>query len=176
MIRPRFAPYRQNGSPGGNPDRLAAGLGGGHLQVPGATPVASAPAVFGQPGCRERRRVRGFARAIGAREGIRDPNAWIWTTAFKIASGEMARRSDDLGTTDLPDPEGADAESIIDLVLALGQISDMQRRALILRHYMGYSNIEIAGILGSTPSSIGVQPFRSTHRLRGLLSEEAGSP
>lgn len=48
----------------------------------------------------------------------------------------------------------------------------MQRQALILRHYMGYSNVEVARILGSTPSSIGVQLFRSTRKLRTLLSEE----
>ena len=48
----------------------------------------------------------------------------------------------------------------------------MQRRALILRHYLGYSNVEIARILGSSPASIGVQLFRSTRKLRGLLTEE----
>ena len=54
----------------------------------------------------------------------------------------------------------------MDLFNALCRVSDMQRRALILRYYMGYSNVEIARILGSTPSSIGVQLFRSTRRLR----------
>jgi RNA polymerase sigma factor (sigma-70 family) len=62
---------------------------------------------------------------------------------------------------------------VIDLVRALEQVSDLQRRALILRHYMGYSNVEIAQILGSSPSSVGVQLFRSTRKLRRLLSEEA---
>jgi RNA polymerase sigma-70 factor (ECF subfamily) len=117
-----------------------------------------------------------FAQAMGARQEIRDPRAWIWTAAFKIAAGEMRRRTIDIATVDVPAPAGADPESLLDLVRALGQISDMQRRALILRYYMGYSNVEIAGILGSTPSSIGVQLFRSTRKLRGLLSEEMGSP
>lgn len=67
---------------------------------------------------------------------------------------------------------GVDPDSVVDLVRALRQVSDMQRQALILRHYMGYSNVEVARILGSTPSSIGVQLFRSTRKLRTLLSEE----
>jgi RNA polymerase sigma factor (sigma-70 family) len=116
-----------------------------------------------------------FAQAMGARREIRDPKAWIWRAAFKIAAGELARRGEDIGAVDVPVPVTADPESLIDLVCALGQISDMQRRVLILRHYMGYSNVEIARILGSTPSSIGVELFRSTRRLRSLLSEEGSS-
>lgn len=116
-----------------------------------------------------------FAQAMAARHEIRDPHGWIWTAAFKIAAGEMARRPDHVEAKDFPMPDGMDPASLMDLVDALGQISDMQRRALILRHYMGYSNVEIARILGSTPSSIGVQLFRSTRKLRGLLSEEMES-
>jgi RNA polymerase sigma factor (sigma-70 family) len=117
-----------------------------------------------------------FAQAMGVRKEIRDPKGWIWKAAFKIAAGELARRTETVGPIDVPAPVTAtDPESIIDLVRALGQVSDMQRRALILRHYMGYSNVEIARILGSTPSSIGVGLFRSTRKLRALLSEEEGS-
>jgi len=113
-----------------------------------------------------------FTQAMGSRREIRDPGAWIWTTAFKIAAGEMARRGDHGEPPDLPIPDGMDPASLMDLLSALRRVSDMQRRALILRHYMGYSNVEIARILGSTPSSIGVQLFRATRRLRALLSEE----
>jgi RNA polymerase sigma factor (sigma-70 family) len=87
----------------------------------------------------------------------------------------MARRSDRVESIDVPAPDGVDTASLIDLIRALGQVSEMQRHALILRYYMGYSNVEIARILGSTPSSIGVQLFRSARRLRGLLSEEMES-
>jgi RNA polymerase sigma-70 factor (ECF subfamily) len=113
-----------------------------------------------------------FTQAMGSRSEIRNPEAWIWTTAFKVAAGEIARHVDERNPPDVPAPPGADTESLLDLVRALGKISEMQRRALILRYYMGYSNVEIARILGSTPSSIGVQLFRSTRKLRGLLSEE----
>ncbi len=116
-----------------------------------------------------------FAQAMAAREEIRDPRGWIWTVAFKIAAGEMTRRADLIEPLDAPMPDGVDPASLVDLVGALSQVSDMQRRALILRYYMGYSNVEIARILGSTPSSIGVQLFRSTRKLRSLLSEEMES-
>jgi RNA polymerase sigma factor (sigma-70 family) len=116
-----------------------------------------------------------FAQSIAASSSIEDVRAWIWTAAFKIAAGEMRRRGASAGgaiPVDLPVPEGMDAASLIDLVTALGQITEMQRRALILRHYLCYSNVEIARILGSSPASIGVQLFRSTRKLRGLLTEE----
>ncbi|MGI8616020.1 MAG: RNA polymerase sigma factor [Actinomycetota bacterium] len=115
-----------------------------------------------------------FAQAVGAATPIRDVPAWVWTAAFRIAAGEMRRRTEHAGEVplDLPAPEAADASSIIDLVHALDHVSDLQRRALILRYYMGYSNVEIARIVGSSPSSIGVQLFRSTRKLRRLLSEE----
>lgn len=113
-----------------------------------------------------------FTQAMSSRQEIREPGAWIWATAFRIAAGEMARRVDHVEPPDLPVSDGVDPASLVDLVRALGQVSDMQRRALILRYYMGYSNVEIARILGSTPSSIGVQLFRSTRKLRTLLSEE----
>jgi RNA polymerase sigma factor (sigma-70 family) len=115
-----------------------------------------------------------FAQAIAASNEIRDVRGWVWTAGFKIAAAEMSRRADhrDHEPVDMPLPEHVDPASLIDLVQALDQISDMQRRALILRHYMGYSNVEIARILGSSPSSIGVQLFRSTRKLRELLAEE----
>ncbi len=113
-----------------------------------------------------------FAQAMATREEIRDPRGWIWAAAFKIAAGEMARRSDHVEPLDIPMPDGVDPASLMDLVGALRQVSDMQRRALILRYYLGYTNVEIARMLGSTPSSIGVQLFRSTRKLRSLLTEE----
>lgn len=116
-----------------------------------------------------------FAQAMATHHEIREPQAWIWTAAFRIAAGELAGRADHVEPADVPMPEGVDAASLLDLVRALAQVSEMQRRALILHYYMGYSNVEIARILGSTPSSIGVQLFRSARKLRGLLSEEMGS-
>jgi RNA polymerase sigma factor (sigma-70 family) len=116
-----------------------------------------------------------FAQAVSASTPIRDVAGWVWTAAFRIAAGEMRRRTERGGEVPLaiPAPEPVDPSSVIDLVRALEQLSDLQRRALILRHYMGYSNVEIARILGSSPSSVGVQLFRSTRKLRRLLSEEA---
>jgi hypothetical protein len=54
-----------------------------------------------------------------------------------IAAGEMARRGDHVAPPDLPIPDGVDPASLMDLLSALPRVSDMQRRALILRYYMG---------------------------------------
>jgi DNA-directed RNA polymerase specialized sigma24 family protein len=116
-----------------------------------------------------------FTQAVGASTEIRDVQAWIWTSAFRIDRGEMGGRTEDGAELplDIPVPEPVDGAQLIDLVRALDQVTDMQRKALILRHYMGYSNVEIARILGSSASSVGVQLFRSRRKLRRLLSEEA---
>jgi RNA polymerase sigma factor (sigma-70 family) len=113
-----------------------------------------------------------FAQAMANRQDIRDPNAWIWSAAFRIAGGEVARRVHLVEPPDVPMAEGVDRASLVDLIRALAQLSDLQRRALILRHYLGYSNVEVAQILGSSPSAIGVHLFRSSRKLRALLSEE----
>jgi DNA-directed RNA polymerase specialized sigma24 family protein len=33
-----------------------------------------------------------FAQAIRRRQGLRDPLAWIWRAAFRIAAGELKER------------------------------------------------------------------------------------
>ena len=55
-----------------------------------------------------------FVQAMSSRQEIREPKAWIWTTAFKLAAGEMARRTDDIQPPDLPVQEGVDPDSVVD--------------------------------------------------------------
>lgn len=62
-----------------------------------------------------------FVQAMSSRQEIREPKAWIWTTAFKLAAGEMARRTDDIQPPDLPVQEGVDPDSVVDLIRALAR-------------------------------------------------------
>jgi DNA-directed RNA polymerase specialized sigma24 family protein len=58
-----------------------------------------------------------FAQAIAAREGLHSPQAWVWRAAFRIAAGDLKRRSERGATTHedsyvMPEP-------VIDVVRAL---------------------------------------------------------
>ncbi|MCI0634134.1 MAG: sigma-70 family RNA polymerase sigma factor [Actinobacteria bacterium] len=112
-----------------------------------------------------------FAQAIARGDALSDPAAWIWRAAFRIAAGEMKARSPagsvpvDLGSVEEPEP-------LIDLVRALGELTPHQRTAVVLADYAGYPHREIAQILGSSVSAVGVHVYRARRRLRALL--EAG--
>jgi RNA polymerase sigma-70 factor (ECF subfamily) len=54
---------------------------------------------------------------------------------------------------------------------AVAQLPTQQRAALILRHFQELSYAEIAGVLGSSVSSVESLLFRARSRLRALLDE-----
>jgi len=113
-----------------------------------------------------------FAQALARGDALRDPLAWIWRVAFRIAAGEMkgTRRTEPL-TIDL----GEDApEPAVDLVRALSTLTPHQRAAVVLADYVGYGHRDVARNLGSSVSAVGVHVHRARSRLRRLLEEDDG--
>lgn len=108
-----------------------------------------------------------FAQAIARGQAIRDPAAWVWTAAFKIAKGELAR----LGSQGAleADPVISDPEPLVDVLRALGELTAHQRTAVVLADYAGYPHAEIARILGSTTAAVAVHVHRGRRRLRSIL-------
>lgn len=111
-----------------------------------------------------------FAQALARGGELRDPLAWIWRAAFRVAAGELKARAVvvELSTEivdEMPEP-------VVDLIRALGTLTRHQRVAIVLADYAGYSHREIAEILGSSVSAVGVHVHRARRRLRPLL--EAG--
>jgi RNA polymerase sigma factor (sigma-70 family) len=109
-----------------------------------------------------------FAQALHG-NGIRDVDIWVWTAAFRIARGELARRGKrDSGvietTYELAEP--AD-----DIVQALSSLSPKQRAAVVLHHYAGYRVKEIAEMLDSTGRAVRVHLSQGRKRLRTILTE-----
>jgi len=111
-----------------------------------------------------------FAQALARGEAIRDVDAWTWRVAFKIARGELKRRRRVSGEVP-PDVPEEMPEQTVDLVRALLTLPVRQREALVLHHYAGYSNKEIATILGSTTAAAAMLIDRGRHKLRPLLEE-----
>jgi len=110
-----------------------------------------------------------FAQAIRRGEAVRDPLAWVTRAAFRIAAGAlMERRRTDYPlaeqTYEMPEPA-------IELVETLARLSPKQRAAVILHYRDGYTLAEVADIIGSTTSAVGVHLNRARKRLRDLTGD-----
>lgn len=108
-----------------------------------------------------------FAQALARGGELHDPLAWVWRAAFRIAAGELKARAlvDELRTEvadEMPEP-------VVDLIRALVTLTRHQRVAVVLADYAGYSHRDIAEILGSSVSAVGVHVHRARRRLRPLL-------
>lgn len=108
-----------------------------------------------------------FAQALRRGEAIHDPRRWVWRAAFRIAAGELKRRPV-VGAPPEPSP---DMDLPVILREALRRLSPKQRAAVVLHHYAGYPVRDVARIIGSTSSAVGVHLYRARERLRRLLED-----
>ena len=104
-----------------------------------------------------------FAQALRHGGAIRDPARWVWRAAFSVATDELRHRR---RTAEMVDRGYDMPESLTDLVRALKRLTSHQRSSVILHDYAGYSRREVAAILGSSASAVGVHLFRARRRLQ----------
>lgn len=108
-----------------------------------------------------------FAQAAARGEAVHSPERWVWTSAFRIAAGELKRRAQPPPRDTAPFE--ADQIEALDLVRALGQLPPKQRAALVLHYYGGYKAREIAQIVGSSAATVRVHLSAGRTRLREIL-------
>ena len=110
-----------------------------------------------------------FARALAQGAGLRDPLAWIYRVAFRVAIDEI-RRSAKQGrgqpSGEVPPPE------LTGLVEALRRLSPNQRAAVVLRFVMDLDTAEVAHRMGIAAPTVRVHLHRGRKRLRELLGAE----
>jgi RNA polymerase sigma factor (sigma-70 family) len=107
-----------------------------------------------------------FAQYLRRREAIEDAVAWLWQASFKIAGGELARRSQASGIL----PERAyEMPELASLFHTLRRLPPRQRAIVVLRYYVGYRPNEIAEVLGLTSATVRVHLLQAHRRLRLLL-------
>ena len=105
--------------------------------------------------------------------------AWLYRIAVNcsrdIRRSSWFRRINRRVTPDLvPDPSGPPpSEEIIDLNRAIAKLSAGQREVILLRYYQGFSETEIAEILGRSQSSVAGRLKRAKEQLQALLETEA---
>jgi RNA polymerase sigma-70 factor, ECF subfamily len=110
-----------------------------------------------------------FARAIARSGTIRDPVAWIYRTAFRLANDELRgerRRGP------VPRDEEAPPPELGGLIEALRRLSPNQRAAIVLRHVLDLDVAEVAHRMGTAQPTVRVHLHRGRRRLRELLGTE----
>ena len=98
-----------------------------------------------------------FTQLIGRGAEIRDPAAWVWRSAYRIANGLMDRgRRAAVGV----DPTPVTDWSIVDLLSMLDGL---------LRYVAGFTGPEIAELLDTSAGTVRVQLHRAHETLRATL-------
>ena len=111
-----------------------------------------------------------FAQALRRGGALRDPAAWVWRVAFRLAAGDLKDRGRVDTFTDGPVAGLPDA--FLDLWRAVAVLPPKQRASVVLADYAGWSHREIAKAIGSSASAVGVHVHRARKRLRDLLEDE----
>lgn len=110
-----------------------------------------------------------FARAIRDRAAIRDPRAWVWRTGFRIAAGELKRRS--RSSSQMPVSSYLETEADADLLDALAGLPEKQRTAVIFFYYVDLPIRDIANRTGMSQLAVRANLSRGRKRLKHLLGE-----
>jgi len=111
-----------------------------------------------------------FAQLLRRGTEVRNPRAWVWRTAFRVAAGELQRQRRDVNeVVDISYEPPADA---LDVVNALHELSENQRASVVLHDYAGYRAAEVATMINSTEAAVRVHLMRGRRRLRNLLADE----
>jgi RNA polymerase sigma-70 factor (ECF subfamily) len=110
-----------------------------------------------------------FARALARSGTIRDPIAWIYRTAFRLANEEL-RAERRRGP--VPAKEGSPPPELSGLIEALRRLSPNQRAAIVLRHVLDLDVPEVANRMGTAIPTVRVHIHRGRKKLRELLGTE----
>lgn len=119
-----------------------------------------------------------FAQVLRRGEAVRDPQAWVWRAAFRIAAGQMSSRREGAGvdldaarhpsTDTLPD-------EVVALLDALGRLPAPDRQVVVLILVGGLSAAEVGGVVDASAGAVRVRLHRARARLRDALAPDEGA-
>jgi RNA polymerase sigma-70 factor, ECF subfamily len=113
-----------------------------------------------------------FAQALARGEAITKPDGWVWTAAFRIASGELKLRG--RSGPRLPERSYEMPAPVTDMVAALARLSPKQRLAIVLHDYADRPTDEVARVLDASRATVHVHLSQARRRLRTILSGDDG--
>jgi RNA polymerase sigma factor (sigma-70 family) len=112
-----------------------------------------------------------YAQVLHRGSAVRDPQAWTWRAAFRIASGALKARRDADALPSHPS-DVSDRYADTDLLDALRRLPEGQRAAVVLFYYADLPVGRIAERLGSNSLAVRANLSRGRRRLRDLLGDD----
>jgi RNA polymerase sigma-70 factor, ECF subfamily len=111
-----------------------------------------------------------FAQVMRRGDAVDDVAAWVWRSAFRIATGLLATWS---SPSDVDRIDGcvAPSGSIVEFLGLLGELSPQQRACVALRYVGEYTSAEIGELLGTSAGTVRVQLNRAHTALRHTIAE-----
>ncbi|MEY2399988.1 MAG: polymerase sigma-70 factor, subfamily [Ilumatobacteraceae bacterium] len=112
-----------------------------------------------------------FAQVLQRGDAVEDVAAWVWRSAFRIATGLLAARSrpNDVRPADGSTPPTDSVAEFLDL---LAELSPQQRACVALRYVGAYTSPEIGELLGTSAGTVRVQLHRAHATLRHTIKED----
>jgi len=123
----------------------------------------------GRPAVADDAVAEAFARALERPDGIRDPAAWLYRTAFRIAAAELKRERTEPRPGASPEQAATSVAGLAALIPALRQLSQAQRAAVVLHYEADLPVKDVARLMGTSVAAVKVHLFRGRRRLRELL-------
>jgi RNA polymerase sigma-70 factor (ECF subfamily) len=116
-----------------------------------------------------------FAQAVRRGDEVRDPVAWLWRAAFRIAGGQLAdrRRWEEPGGEPAGVSPSGDTlpDDVVALLDALAGLGEGDRRVVVLSLVGGWSAAEVGAIVGASAGAVRVRLHRARGRLRAALTD-----
>lgn len=113
-----------------------------------------------------------FAQALRRGDAVRAVDRWVWATAFRVARGMLASRSQPYSVGRTGD-EATHADSdAIEMRELVARLPEMQRSCIVLFYFADRPVSEVASILGASSSAVGVHLYRGRKALRRMIGED----
>ena len=111
-----------------------------------------------------------FAQVLRRGDAVDDVEAWVWRSAFRIASGLLAARSS-FDRCEPVDRSMPSTGSVAEFLGLLADLSPQQRACVALRYVGEYTSSEIGELLGTSAGTVRVQLNRAHAALRHTITE-----
>jgi RNA polymerase sigma-70 factor, ECF subfamily len=113
-----------------------------------------------------------FVRVMARGPEVRDPLAYLYRVAFRVASAELVRSGKEVADVPeiaVPDPS---QNGLPDLLRALKELTPAQRGAVYLHYRADMPVRQVAQLMGMSTASVKVHLMRGRRRLAALLGED----